>query len=288
MSTDKLPNFSTFNLDDFDLNKISDNSLHRGLKDSQRSFLLYLEPIPNSPLHKSLTLFQEKIFSQFGPNQAHNTSPHLSIIPRILIKKRSNTNDKWQTVQDLIQLIDQQTKNLQLPVPDFAGYQILERPTRSLVMNIKVHNDYYMLIEAIELCIGPSCAKLDVSLLDRIHLAYNVLKSPSKSELKKMKGIAESTIDVSDWIKLGGTWKLTLYEVMVESQVVGVQHQLKEVHSWPIHQRPPQPFIDLLPVFIRIKLPWLNNASRKQFSIDNSSNLTHKSNISSNKGFHTI
>ncbi|EIE87081.1 hypothetical protein RO3G_11792 [Rhizopus delemar RA 99-880] len=188
-----------------------------------------------------------KIFSQFGPNQAHNTSPHLSIIPRILIKKRSNTNDKWQTVQDLIQLIDQQTKNLQLPVPDFAGYQILERPTRSLVMNIKVHNDYYMLIEAIELCIGPSCAKLDVSLLDRIHLAYNVLKSPSKSELKKMKGIAESTIDVSDWIKLGGTWKLTLYEVMVESQVVGVQHQLKEVHSWPIHQRPPQPFIDLLP-----------------------------------------
>ncbi|KAG1050210.1 hypothetical protein G6F43_007504 [Rhizopus delemar] len=291
---DKVPDFSKFKLEDFSLNKKASDAApapHR-LREARRSFVLYLEPTPGSPLHKSLLSFQEKTLIQFGPNQAHNTPPHLSILPRILIE-RNSTEDlsaKWQTVQHLIDSISQQVNILQLHVPDFAGYQVLEKPSRSLIMSVKVHDDYYALAELIQQELGSTCAVLETNLLDKIHLAYNVLKSPPKSELKKIKELAESTIDAYEWVKTGGSWRLSLHEVMIESQVVGVQHQLKEIRSWPIQQRPPQQFIDLLPVSVRIKLPWLNNSSKKpvQSSIDNGSIISRKSNVSSNKGVHVI
>ncbi|ORE18233.1 hypothetical protein BCV71DRAFT_215462 [Rhizopus microsporus] len=240
-----------------------------------------------NPKKSALTLVR------YGPNQAHNTPPHISILPRILIQRQETADieSKWQTVQDLIDCIDQQIHSLQLTVPDFAGYQILDKPTRSLIMNVKVHNDYYTLVETVESVIGPACAVLETHLLDKIHLAYNVLKSPSKVDLKKMKQMAESTIDIYDWVKSGGSWRLTLHEVMIESQVVGVQHQLKEVRSWPVQPRPPQQFADLLPVSVRIKLPWLNYSAKKQTysSIDHSSGISSKSATSSNnKGLHTL
>ncbi|ORE08704.1 hypothetical protein BCV72DRAFT_203063 [Rhizopus microsporus var. microsporus] len=294
-STDKLPDFSKFTLEDFNLNRGSPDitpAPHR-LREARRSFLLYLEPAPDSCLHTSFVTFQEKTLVRYGPNQAHNTPPHISILPRILIQRQetADVKRKWQTVQDLIDCIDQQIRSLQLTVPDFAGYQILDKPTRSLIMNVKVHNDYYTLVESVELAIGPACAVLETHLLDKIHLAYNVLKSLSKADLKKMKQVAESTIDIYDWVKSGGSWRLTLYEVMIESQVVGVQHQLKEVRSWPVQPRPPQQFADLLPVSVRIKLPWLNYSAKKQThsSIDHSSGISSKSATSSNnKGLHTL
>ncbi|CAO3692172.1 unnamed protein product [Rhizopus stolonifer] len=292
---ENLPDFSKFKLDDFSLNKKASEASpapHR-LREARRSFVLYLEPTHESPLYISLQGFQERTLSQFGPNQAHNTPPHISIIPRILIE-RNSSNDlsvKWQVVNNLIDAIDQQVNALQLHGPDFAGYQLLEKPSRSLVMNVKIHEDFSTLVESVEKELGSTCAVLETNLLDKIHLAYNVLKSPSKSELKKMRELAEATVDVHDWVKTGGSWKLALYEIMIESQVVGVPHQLKEVHSWPVLQRPPQQFVDFLPVSVRIKLPWLNNSSKKisqSSSIDNGSTISRKTTASSNKGVHSL
>jgi hypothetical protein len=106
---------------------------------------------------------------------------------------------------------------------------------------------------------SSKCAALEVSPMNKIHLAYNVLKSLSRPALKRMKEKAESTIDIYDWIKTGGSWRLALYEVMVESQVVGVQHQLNEIRTWQIQQKNNDTFTSNLPVSLRIKLSFLSS-----------------------------
>ncbi|KAI9251707.1 hypothetical protein BY458DRAFT_523553 [Sporodiniella umbellata] len=293
---EKLPDFSKFKLDDFSLNRKASQASpapHR-LREARRSFVLYLEPTHESPLYISLRKFYEKTLSQFGPNQAHNTPPHASILQRIIIE-RNKSNDlstKWKAVDILVSTIDKLLNTYKLHGPDFAGYQLLEKPSRSLVMNIKLPESYFEFANSAETELGSTCAELETNVLDKVHLAYNVLKSPPKAELKKIRDLAESSIDVYDWIKTGGSWNLVLHEVMIESQAVGIPHQLKQIRTWPIYQRPPQQFVDFLPVSVRIKLPWLNNSSKRHShsssSVDNNSSISRKTAASSNKEVHTF
>jgi hypothetical protein len=81
----------------------------------------------------------------------------------------------------------------------------------------------------------------------------------SRPTLKKMKEKAESTIDIYDWVKTGGSWRLALYEVMVESQVVGAQHQLNEIRTWSIQPKSQDTFTSSIPVSLRIKLSFLSS-----------------------------
>lgn len=256
-----VPDFTEFKLEGFKMNSSPEitPAPHR-LREARRSFALYLEPNPGTPIQTSLQQFQEKTFIQFGPNQAHNTKSHLSIFSRVLIERGSDFTTKWNTVDEFIQVVDQEVNKYHLKAPNFTGFEILDKPTRSLVINVRVNSNYIQLQQAIEKRMGSKCFCLESSPMTRIHLAYNVLKSLSRPALKRMKEKAEQTIDIYDWIKTGGSWRITLYEVMLESQVVGVQQQLIEIKSWSLQNTNDSNFITSnLPVSLRIKLSYLSS-----------------------------
>ncbi|OBZ86912.1 hypothetical protein A0J61_05030 [Choanephora cucurbitarum] len=257
-----VPDFTEFKLENFKMNASPEitPAPHR-LREARRSLVLYLEPDPNTPIHTSLKEFQERSFVEFGPNQAHNTPPHISIFGRILIERGSDFNTKWNKIDELMATIDKEIKRYQLRPPEFTGFEILDKPTKSLVMNVRLNKDYGYLARAIVDEMKPKCNVLESSPMDRLHLAYNVLKSLPKPTLKRMKDKAESTIDFYDWVKTGGSWRLTLYEIMVESQVVGVQHQMNVLKTWPIQVTQTDEFklSSTLPVSLRIKLSFLSS-----------------------------
>lgn len=255
-----VPDFTEFKLEGFKMNQDTDitPSPHR-LREARRSLVLYLEPNPGTPIQSSLKLFQDKSFVQFGPNQAHSTHPHISIFGRVLIERGTDFSTKWNTVDEFIETIDKEIRKYHLIAPDFTGFEILDKPTRSLVINVRVNSSYQSLGKSIEKKMTSKCAALEVSPMNKIHLAYNVLKSMSRPTLKKMKEKAESTIDIYDWVKTGGSWRLALYEVMVESQVVGAQHQLNEIRTWSIQPKSQDTFTSSIPVSLRIKLSFLSS-----------------------------
>ncbi|KAI8647776.1 hypothetical protein BD408DRAFT_407799 [Parasitella parasitica] len=256
-----VPSFAEFKLEAFKMNSSPGitPSPHK-LREARRSLVFYLEPDPGTPIQASLQQFQENTFVQFGPNQAHNTQPHLPIIGRALIERGADFSTKWDAVDEFLSIVDAEIKKQHLKPPEFTGFEILDKPTRSLVMNIRLNAGYEQLAQEIERQMGPKCSVLESSPMNRIHLAYDVLKSISKQALKRMKEKAEETIDIYDWVKTGGSWRLTMYEVMVESQVVGVQHQLAELKSWPIQSNSPDfKLSSALPVPLRIKLSFLSS-----------------------------
>ncbi|KAI8075566.1 hypothetical protein BDF21DRAFT_423178 [Thamnidium elegans] len=255
-----VPDFTTFKLEGFKMNSSTDinPSPHR-LREARRSLALYLEPIQGTPIQTSFQSFQEKTIHQFGPNQAHNTQLHVSILGRVLIERGTEFATKWNTVDEFIQVVDEEINKHSLKAPSFTGFEILDKPTKSLVINVRLNNEYQALGKAIDQRMSDQCTCLEVSPMDKVHLAYNVLKSISRPTLKNIKEKAESTIDIYDWVKTGGSWKLTLYEVMLESQVVGVQQQLTEIRSWPIQPKQDTSFASNLPVSLRIKLSFLSS-----------------------------
>lgn len=259
-SNEDVPDFTTFKLEGFKMNSSTDinPSPHR-LREARRSLVLFLEPNPGTPIQTSFQTFQEKTILQFGPNQAHNTPLHISILGRVLIERGSDFSTKWDTVEEFVDVLDEEITRHKLKAPHFTSFEILDKPTRSLVINVRVNSDYQHLGKAIEQRMASKCNALEVSPMNKIHLAYNVLKSISRPALKNLKEKAESTIDIYDWVKTGGSWRLSLYEVMLESQVVGVQQQLTEIRSWPIQPKSQDSFSSTLPVSLRIKLAFLSS-----------------------------
>lgn len=272
-----VPDFTEFKLEGFKMNQDTEitPSPHR-LREARRSLVLYLEPNPGTPIQTSLKTFQDKTFIQFGPNQAHNTRAHVSILGRVLIERGDDFSTKWKTLDEFVQVLDKEIKKCHLKAPHFTGFEILDKPTRSLVINVRINSDYQALGKAIEQQMASKCIALEVSPMDKIHLAYNVLKSLSRPALKRMKEKAESTIDIYDWVKTGGSWRLALYEVMVESQVVGVQHQLNEIRTWPIQPKTQDSFTSNIPVSLRIKLSFLSSWFTSSTSSFLSSSTTKK------------
>ncbi|KAG0166099.1 hypothetical protein DFQ28_002771 [Apophysomyces sp. BC1034] len=259
--SENLPDFNEFILDPFDLNgNTAAPSPHR-LREARRSFVLRLEPCEGSALHTSLKLFQEQSFVRC-PNQAHNTTPHISILGRIHIERGNEFESKWKVVDELVSVIQQEVdRHPHLRPPSFAGYEIVERPTRSLFIRVNVNSVYSQLANAIHYRMANQCATLQVRPMDRIALAYNVLRSVPRPALQGLRDLAKETIDIEDWVLSGGSWQLTLYEVMLESPVVGVQHQLTPIQCWRIHNND-QSSSSMLPVSLRIKLAVLSTRFR--------------------------
>ncbi|KAI8974970.1 hypothetical protein BDB01DRAFT_805547 [Pilobolus umbonatus] len=256
--SDKVPDFTEFRLEAFNLNSSPDISPppHR-IREARRSLVLYLEPMEGTPIQTSLKAFQEQSFLKFGPNQAHSNTPHISIIGNILIERGAEFSTKWKVVDEFIQVVDEEIKRHSLIAPEFSGFEVVDKPTRSLVMKARLNSDYEKLARKIEQRLKPRCASLEVRPMDRIHLAYNLMKTIPRPLIKQIREFAESTIDIYDWVKTGGSWKIALYEVMVESHVMGGQHQMTELKSWPIHSQPSTGFTASLPVSIRVKLSYL-------------------------------
>ncbi|KAI7850132.1 hypothetical protein BDC45DRAFT_418318, partial [Circinella umbellata] len=175
-----------------------------------------------------------KSFTQFGPNQAHNASPHISVLGRVHIERDDQVDNKWHTVENFVSVIQHELDTLakNLSPPTFCGYDITERPSRALTIKFRTDSSYDQFAQKVEQKMKNQCAAFDISPMDRIDLAYNVLRPIPKQTLKRMRDKAKETIQ----IEIDGSWQLTLYEVILESRVVGVKQQVSVLHSWPVRQ----------------------------------------------------
>ncbi|KAF7727269.1 hypothetical protein EC973_007785 [Apophysomyces ossiformis] len=259
LSEPGVADFTDFSLDPFQLTSDSGTPAPHCLRETRRSLILSLEPCEGTPLQISLKQFQEQSYIRYGPNQAHNTAPNISVLGRVHIQRGPDFATKWRVVDDFVEVVDQEMKLLssKLSPPTFAGYEMTERPTRAVMMRLRVDPLYTKLARTIEQRMGNQCATLEVRPMDRIPLAYNLLRTIPGPTLKKLRELAKQTIDIDDWVRRGGAWQLTLYEVMLESRVVGVRQQIKPLRSWPIRNHDKvSPF--MLPVSLRIKLATLS------------------------------
>ncbi|KAG0170020.1 hypothetical protein DFQ28_011167 [Apophysomyces sp. BC1034] len=269
MSEPGVPDFTDFSLDPFHLTSDSGTPAPHCLRETRRSLILSLEPCEGTPLQISLKQFQEQSYIRCGPNQAHNTAPHISVLGRVHIQRGPDFATKWKVVDDFVDVVEQEMERLspKLSPPTFAGYEMTERPTRAVMMRLRVDPLYNKLARTIEQRMGSQCTALEVRHMDRMPLAYNILRTIPGPTLKKLREMAKQTIDIDDWVRRGGAWQLTLYEVMLESRVVGVRQQIKPLRSWPIrNNEKTSPF--MLPVSLRIKLATLSSWFRLTPAVD--------------------
>lgn len=257
--SNNVPDFTEFQLDPFHLTADSGTPAPHRLREARRSFALYLEPAKDTAFQRSLETFQERSFTEFGPNQAHNSAPHVSILSRVHIECSSTTNDnehnKWDAVDDFVSTVQQQLSSVQLPPPVFCGYEVSRA---ALTMRFRVDPQYTALAKRIQAKCQSRCSALDVSPMDRVDLAFNVLRPMPKQTLRRLRDMAKETIQ----IEIGGAWQLTLYEVILESRVVGVRQQVTPVKSWPVRPSPPTKSSSFLPMAFRLKLAVLSSWMR--------------------------
>lgn len=250
-----LPEFTDFKLDPLD----SRAAPHR-VRESRRTFMLYLEPTPETPLSKSLLAFQDASYTQYGPNQAHDSTLHIPILGRIHID-RGNAS-QWQAVDRLTTIIEDQVRQQQsdLCSPSFLGYQIVQRPTRSLIMRVRLNIEYTHLARSVHRLLAPEQGVHlhSIPSMDRMHIAYNVTESIPQSTLQKLLTSAKNTIQVQDWVLHGGSWQLSLYELILESRVRGVKQQVMPIRSWPVSNAVASTVSPLLPSSLRVKLTLLS------------------------------
>ncbi|KAI9267989.1 hypothetical protein BDA99DRAFT_504565 [Phascolomyces articulosus] len=123
-------------------------------------------------------------------------------------------------------------------------------------MRFRTDASYAQLAKKIEQKMKSQCAAFDIRPMDRIDLAYNVLRPMPKHTLKRMRDMAKEMIQ----IEIGGAWQLTLYEIMLESRVVGVKQQVSAIQSWPVRQPSTEKQTSsFLPMSFRIKLAMLSS-----------------------------
>ncbi|KAI7871590.1 hypothetical protein BDF14DRAFT_1878438 [Spinellus fusiger] len=245
--------FKEFKLDPFQIYEVDSTPAPHRLREARRSFLLYLQPSPSTALHTSLLRFQEHSYASIGPNQTHNTLSHIPLFNRIDIERGSQFDTKWQGVDDLLAAINEEITlhKESLSVPQFAGYETHEKPIRSLTMKVSLSSSWHKMLNAIESRLPGKCTP---QAANRIQLGYNVLNSLSCMTVNKLLEMAKQDINVDEWVLSGGSWEIRLYEIMVESGVVGVQHQLSQVKSWKIQHEDERVLPSLIPSSLRVRL----------------------------------
>ncbi|KAI9318235.1 hypothetical protein BX666DRAFT_1877285 [Dichotomocladium elegans] len=245
--------------DEFRLDPLDGATPPHQLGEARRIFRLCLEPTPGTCLATSLHQFQELSFSQCGPNRAHDSPPHISILGRVQIAKGAQSG--WRTVDRLKTVIDQQVRFFDLRAPLFGGYTTVQRPARSVVMLVHVSQEYAKLARSIHRLVHTERG-IDLPVvppMDRLYLAYNIISSLPAADAAKLQALAKETINVRDWVLHGGSWRLSLYEVILESRILGVQQQVELVSSWPVHDNGQRaPLSPWLPASLRVKLAVLS------------------------------
>lgn len=256
---DSVPNFTDFTLDPFKVSGSSHLLLPHQHRDVTRLFTLRLQPRTNTQLATSLKEFQDQTYVKCGPNQGHHEPPHIKLLNKVPIDKNMNDfKSKWKSVDNFIDMVDEEinkiktSPTLQQHVANFTfgGYTIKSKPTRSVYMRIAVPNLYSQLIYTLqqrlfkELNIEldqpvPSNFTPNFNLtstsIERMLLAYNVLSSISEENAIIIKNMANDLINVNKWVNGKElSWEIVLYEILLESQVIGESTQMSKIKSWSL------------------------------------------------------
>ncbi|KAI8064508.1 hypothetical protein BC940DRAFT_305899 [Gongronella butleri] len=247
--------FKEFNLNPLEVTGTEHLLIPHQHRDTTRVFNLCLQPIPGSPLANSLKKFQDKSYIACGPNQAHQSPPHLSLLGHIPIERLDDYARKWQHVDTFQAIVKDEVKRVlsasgelaasaALPMPTFGGYMIKDKPTRSVAMRVAVPRVFMELANAIhtrlisdlDMKLEHPCAPVPSSstAIQRMPLAYNVLHSIDKHDAQRIRDMANDTIDVKPWCNKDLCWELSLQEILLHSQVVGEAQQVRVIKTWPL------------------------------------------------------
>ncbi|CAO3616881.1 unnamed protein product [Cunninghamella blakesleeana] len=132
----------------------------------------------------------------------------------------------------------------------FGGYTIKSKPTRSVYMRIAIPNLYSQLIYTLQQRLSKELNiesdqplpnhfapnfNLTSTSIERMLLAYNVLSSISEENAIIIKNMANDLINVNKWVNGKElSWEIVLYEILLESQVIGETTQLSKIKSWSL------------------------------------------------------
>ncbi|SAM07859.1 hypothetical protein [Absidia glauca] len=269
--TDSL-GFTDFKLDPLQLNGTSHLLVPHQHREATRVFCLRLQPRSQTQLATTLKQFQDQTFLQCGPNQAHQSPPHLSLLGNISIDCDTHSSTaRWHAVDMLVKLVDDEIQKALLnspkpiPQPTFGGYTVKDKPTRSVNMRITLPRLYSRLSQELQQCIAKDYLNSHIRLehppsflatrksatsisssvskattapstiIQWIPLAYNVLKSISRDDAVCIKALANDLINVNKWVNGKETsWELALHEIMLQSQAVGKTQQVTTIKTWSL------------------------------------------------------
>ncbi|OZJ04182.1 hypothetical protein BZG36_02164 [Bifiguratus adelaidae] len=222
------------------------------LREQYRRFLLYLEPAPESAFYYSVERFHEICFEKFGPNNIQQYPPHIALAGPMVIEKATLAKtatdplikSKWHLVDELVSFLDEKAQQILPPAvndtqqlftplksPKVKGLYVSYKPAPSLCFLTRVDDRLALLTQDLRNRFQNEFL-VDVKRMDRLDLAYNDQNPISPDELIAMQRLADTVINTSEAAQNRLCWDLVLYEVMVESNVIGVKHQFKRVRQW--------------------------------------------------------
>ncbi|CAM0138997.1 hypothetical protein VKS41_008560 [Umbelopsis sp. WA50703] len=245
LSTFQLPSAgpkeTSTNLDfntNFDLSFTQQShSTPYALREHERRFALFLEPSSKSRFYNSIEKFNDKVFRTLGPNQAQNYAPHISIIDSLVLTRGEEWENRWAAVQDLRDTVEDTIRDLapQMQSPTFEGLGIVDKPEKALVIGLRSSDSYNELVRRLNRTMyDKHRVKVDMRPMNRLHLAYDRHHPLNDQKLAQLQEIANETIAAEDLVWQRIPFDIVLYEVMLESQVTGVRHQMAELGRWRV------------------------------------------------------
>ncbi|CAO3665688.1 unnamed protein product [Umbelopsis vinacea] len=207
------------------------------LRETQRRFTLFLEPSKSSTFYRSVEDYNDKVITHLGPNQAQNFSPHISIIESIILNRGDDWENRWSAVQDLRDAVEDTIRDLapQMQCPLFQGLGIVDKPEKSLVIGLKSSDSYTELVRRLNrIMYDKHRVRMDMRPMNRLQLAYDRIHALNDDKLRHLQRLANETVAIDDLIWQRVPFDIVLYEVMLESQVTGVRHQMAELGRWRV------------------------------------------------------
>lgn len=207
------------------------------LRDSQRRFTLFLEPSRKSNFNCSIETFNDRVFHQLGPNQAQNFTPHISIIESIVLNRSDDWENRWSSVQDLRDAVEDTIRDLapQMQCPMFQGLGVVDKPEKALVIGLKSSDSYNELVRRLNrMMYDKHRVRVELRPMNRLQLAYDRIHPLNDHKLRHLQQIATETVAIDDLVLQRVPFDIVLYEVMLESQVTGVRHQMAEMGRWRV------------------------------------------------------
>lgn len=141
-------------------------------------------------------------------------------------------------VDKLIAFLDENIAELKhdMFMPELRGLYCGRRPTPSLVIGLELDDAFKELVRRLRDRFNDRFA-VENRTMDRINLAYNGLSPLSQSMMRQLQKLANETIAFKEMLNTELQWDLVLYEVMVDSNVVGVKHQFAEKRRWCVVEK---------------------------------------------------
>ncbi|CAG8474841.1 6507_t:CDS:1 [Racocetra fulgida] len=225
---------------------------------SKLTCILYLEPAHSSQFYQSILKFYDQSLKLFGPNNAHQYDPHISMTGfftlydnQKIINDNINANhdqkeciSAYEQLDQIIQFIDNFLHNHKITYPLVKDILYL-KPT-SLLIPLQVCQAMLDLVNQLScLSFEESNSNITTSdngiktiirpkAIDHLSLAYSRNGFVSNNKMMKLKRLANKIIAFDEAKQQKCGWDIVIYEELEHSTKLEDKHVFKEVKRWNI------------------------------------------------------